>query len=136
MMKREPVDGVPLMEHPTYRDRLLQLQARMLSLKFNGYRVLSHQLKGEDAGLPRWITKLMGCELNHQMASMAIDLMGELGLLYDESPYLRDEGFWQQRFMMDLGLIIGGGTAQIQKNMISERALGMPKEPKFDERGI
>ena len=136
MMKRETVDGVPLMEHPTYRDRLLQLQARMLSLKFNGYRVLSHQLKGEDAGLPRWITKLMGCELNHQMASMAIDLMGELGLLYDESPYLRDEGFWQQRFMMDLGLIIGGGTAQIQKNMISERALGMPKEPKFDERGI
>lgn len=136
MMKNETVDGVPMMEHPAWRDRLLRLQARMLSLKFNGMRVLTHQLRGEDAGLPRWITKLMGCELNHQTASMAIDLLGEIGILYDDSPHLRDEGFWQQRFMMDLGLIIGGGTAQIQKNMISERALGMPKEPKYDERGI
>ncbi len=74
----------------------------------------------------------MGCELNHQMAGMAIDLMGELGLLYEDSPYLRDEGAWQQRFMLDLGLIIGGGTAQIQKNIIGERALGLPKEPKYE----
>jgi hypothetical protein len=59
--------------------------------------------------------------------------MGELGILYDESPYLRDDGIWQYRYMLDLGLIIGGGTAQIQKNMIGERALGLPKEPKFDK---
>ena len=59
--------------------------------------------------------------------------MGELGILYDDGPYLRDQGRWQQRYMMDLGLIIGGGTAQIQKNMIGERALGLPKEPKFEK---
>ena len=64
------------------------------------------------------------------MASMAIDALGEIGILYDESPHLRDGGMWQQRYMLDLGLIIGGGTAQIQKNMIGERALGLPKEPK------
>ena len=80
--------------------------------------------------MPRWIVKLNGCEMNHQMAAMAIDALGELGILYDDSPYLRDEGIWQQRYMLDLGLIIGGGTAQIQKNMIGERALGLPKEPK------
>ena len=43
---------------------------------------------------------------------------------------LRDSGAWHAYFIFDLGLIIGGGTAQIQKNIISERGLGMPREPK------
>tara|TARA_Y100000310_G_scaffold159111_1_gene158562 strand:- start:9441 stop:10631 length:1191 start_codon:yes stop_codon:yes gene_type:complete len=130
MMKTETIDGRCLMAHPTYRDRLLKLQARMLSMKFNGMRNFSHQLRGEDPGMSRWIVKLQGCELNHQVASLAIDIMGESGILYRGSPYLRDRGMWQSNYMMDLGLIIGGGTAQIQKNIIGERALGLPKEPK------
>ena len=36
-------------------------------------------------------------------------------------------GLWQYHYMFYLGLIIGGGTAQIQKNIISERGLGMPR---------
>jgi hypothetical protein len=68
--------------------------------------------------------------LNHQLDGLGIDIMGELGVLYDDSPLLRDDGAWQANFMFDLGLIIGGGTAQIQKNIISERGLGMPREPK------
>ena len=130
IMRRETVGGERLIDNPIYRDRLLKLQGHMLAMKFNGLRTLSHDIKGEDAGLARWIVKLNGCELNHQMAGLAIDVLGELGLLYDGSPYLRDGGFWQSRYMLDLGLIIGGGTAQIQKNMIGERALGLPKEPK------
>ena len=130
IMKQETIDGERLIDNPVYRDRLLKLQGQMLAMKFNGMRVLSHFAKDEEPGLPRWIVKLNGCELNHQMASMAIDALGEIGILYDESPHLRDGGMWQQRYMLDLGLIIGGGTAQIQKNMIGERALGLPKEPK------
>ena len=57
-------------------------------------------------------------------------MLGELGALYGDSPYLRDKGAWQFNYMFYLGLIIGGGTSQIQKNIISERGLGMPKEPK------
>ena len=130
IMREETLDGQRLMDNPHYRDRLLKLQGQMLAQKFNGMRVLSKFAKGEEPGLPRWIVKLNGCEMNHQMAAMAIDALGELGVLYDDSPHLRDEGMWQQRYMLDLGLIIGGGTAQIQKNMIGERALGLPKEPK------
>jgi alkylation response protein AidB-like acyl-CoA dehydrogenase len=133
LMNQETVDGVRLMDNVIYRDRLMKLQARMLSMKFNGMRVLTHSARGEEAGLPRWIIKLQGCELNHQMAGLAIDLLGELGILYDGSPHLRAGGMWQHRYMMDLGLIIGGGTAQIQKNMIGERALGLPKEPRYEE---
>ena len=53
-----------------------------------------------------------------------------LGILYEDSAYLRDHGAWQREYMHYLGLIIGGGTSQIQKNIISERGLGMPREPK------
>ena len=57
--------------------------------------------------------------------------MGEYGMLYEDSPFVRDRGMWQTHYMFDLGLIIGGGgSAQIQKNIISERGLGMPREPK------
>ncbi len=133
LMKNETIDGRRLIDIPSYRDRAMALQARVFAMKFNGMRVLSHHIKNEEPGLPRWIVKLQGCELNHQTASLAIDVMGELGILYDGSPYIRDQGMWQHRYMMDLGLIIGGGTAQIQKNIIGERALGLPKEPKFDK---
>ena len=130
MMREETVGGERLIDSSVYRDRLLRLQGEVLAMKCNGMRILSHDIKGEDAGLARWIVKLNGCELNHRIAALAIDILGELGLLYDGSPHLRDAGAWQANYMLDLGLIIGGGTAQIQKNMIGERALGLPKEPK------
>ena len=133
LMNQEQVDGTRILDDPTFRDRLLKLQGRMLAMKYNGMRVLTARRKQEEIGLPRWIIKLQGCELNHQMAGMAIDALGDLGTLYHSSEHLRAAGMWQQRFMMDLGLIIGGGTAQIQKNMIGERALGLPKEPKYED---
>ena len=132
LMEKEQVDGSRIMDDSTLRDRLLKLQGRMLSMKYNGMRVLTGRRKQEEIGLPRWIVKLQGCELNHQMAGMAIDALGELGTLYN-SKHIRAAGMWQQSFMMDLGLIIGGGTAQIQKNMIGERALGLPEEPNYDD---
>ena len=133
LMRNETVDGQRVIDIPSFRDRAMALQARVLAMKFNGMRVLSHNIRGEEPGLSRWIVKLMGCELNHQTAALAIDVLGELGVLYDDSPHVRDHGMWQYRYMFDLGLIIGGGTAQIQKNIIAERALGLPKEPKFDK---
>jgi hypothetical protein len=78
------------------------------------------------------VTKLVGCQLNHDLAGLAIDAMGEAGALYQRSPHERDAGMWQFQHMFSLGLIIGGGTAQVQKNIISERGLGMPREPRGD----
>ncbi len=130
LMQNEDVDGRRLMDNPVFRDRLLKLQARVHAMEFHGLRLLTAAQKGEDPGVARLIVKLMGCELNHQLAAFAIDALGELGMLYSGSPHLRNGGNWQTSYMFDLGLIIGGGTAQIQKNIISERGLGMPREPK------
>jgi alkylation response protein AidB-like acyl-CoA dehydrogenase len=130
LMQNEDVDGRRLMDNPVFRDRLLKLQARVHAMEFHGLRLLTAAQKGEDPGVARLIVKLMGCELNHQLAAFAIDALGELGILYSSSSHLRNAGNWQTSYMFDLGLIIGGGTAQIQKNIISERGLGMPREPK------
>ena len=130
LMKEETVDGHRLIGNPLLLDRLMKLQGEVLAMKFNGLRLLTSALNGDPPGLAGLIVKLRGCELNHQLAALAIDALGELGVLYDGSPHLRAQGVWQQRYMFDLGLIIGGGTAQIQKNIIAERGLGMPREPK------
>jgi alkylation response protein AidB-like acyl-CoA dehydrogenase len=130
LMKTEAVDGHRVVDNPVFRDRLMQLQGRVLSMKFNGLRLITSQLTQEPAGLAGLIVKLQGCELNHQLAALAIDALGELGILYQDGPHLRARGSWQRSYMFDLGLIIGGGTAQIQKNIIAERGLGLPREPK------
>lgn len=131
LMKSESVDGQKLIENPVLCDRLMQLQARVLTMKFNGLRNLTASMTGEPTGMAGLVVKLQGCELNHQIAALAIDALGELGVLYEDGPHLRARGSWQWNYMFDLGLIIGGGTAQIQKNIISERGLGMPREPKL-----
>ncbi|HEY4344521.1 MAG TPA: acyl-CoA dehydrogenase family protein [Parvibaculum sp.] len=131
LMHKETLDGQRLIDNPLFRDRLVQLQARVVAMQFHGLRLLTASTKKEDAGIARLIVKLQGCEINHQLAALAIDALGELGVLYGDSPHLRADGGWQHRYMFDLGLIIGGGTAQIQKNIISEHGLGMPREPKL-----
>ena len=131
LMKEETVDGRRIVDNPVYRDRLMKIQGETMALRFNDLRLLSARLNKQETPLATLIVKLQGTELRHQLEGLAIDALGELGLLYEDSPYLRNEGLWQKMYIQYLGLIIGGGTAQIQKNIISERGLGMPREPKI-----
>ena len=130
LMHEETVNGEKLINNPVYLDRLMRLQARVLSMSFNSLRLLTASHKKLDAKMAKLIVKLNGCQLNHDLAGFAIDLLGELGTIYGRSNHDHGSGKWQWKFMFDLGLIIGGGTAQIQKNIISEAGLGMPREPK------
>ncbi len=130
-MKKETIDGIKLIEIPVYRDRLLKIQGKVIAFQSHSLRVLSSKLNpGQDVKIAKMIQKLVGTELRHELEGLGIDIMGELGTLYEDSPYLRDGGSWQFTYMYFLGLIIGGGTSQIQKNIISERGLGLPREPK------
>ncbi|MBI2802020.1 MAG: acyl-CoA dehydrogenase family protein [Gammaproteobacteria bacterium] len=131
LMRQETVDGHRLIDNPLWRERLMQIQGRMLALRCNDLRLLSARLNTTPALLAGMIVKFAGTELRHDLEGLAIDALGELGVLYRGSPLLRDQGFWQQHYMYFLGLIIGGGTSQIQKNIIAERGLGLPREPKM-----
>ncbi len=130
-MKKETINGKKLIEIPIYRDRLLKIQGKIMAFQSHALRILSSKLNpGQDVKIGKMIQKLVGTELRHELEGLGIDIMGELGTLYEDSPYLRDGGSWQFTYMYYLGLIIGGGTNQIQKNIISERGLGLPREPK------
>lgn len=132
LMREERVDAGRAIDNPVLRDRLAAIQAEVAAMKYNGMRILSDQLKGTGGGMAKLIVKLQSCELAHQISALAIDAMGEMGILYGGSPRERDGGAWQWNYMFQLGLIIGGGTAQIQKNIIAERGLGMPREPRLE----
>ena len=126
LLQETRTGGAPLIEDPILLDRLMRLSARAMAMRCNALRLTTLGDKGEPPGLAGLVVKLAGCELNHQIAALALDALGEDGLLYGEGPRLVADGVWPQRHMFDLGLIIGGGTAQIQKNIIAERGLGMP----------
>lgn len=135
LMQTETINGETLMANPQYRERLMQIQGRVMAMNYNDMRLLSARLnEGQDAKLAGMIVKLQGTELRHELEGLAIDIMGEIGISYADNPYLRDNGSWQYSYMYFLGLIIGGGTNQIQRNIISERGLGMPKEPKVEAK--
>jgi len=135
LMNSETISGEKVIDNPVYRDRLLKLQGSVLAQKANDMRLLSARInQDQSAKLAGMIVKLTGTELRHEIEGLAIDVMGEIGLAYGDNPYLRGNGSWQYQYMYYLGLIIGGGTSQIQKNIISERGLGMPKEPKIEAR--
>lgn len=133
LMETETSSGERMIDNPLLRDRLIKLQSEVYAMQANGLRILTSRLNKESAGLAGLIVKLNGCELNYDIAALAIDALGELGVLYEEGEHLRADGSWQARYMYDLGLIIGGGTAQIQKNIISERGLAMPREPRLQK---
>ena len=133
-MKYETINGEKIIDNEVYRDNLMRIQAKVIAFQSNSLRVLSAKLNNnQDVKIARMLQKLVGTELRHELEGFAVDIMGELGTLYENSPNLRDGGSWQVGYMYFLGLIIGGGTSQIQKNIISERGLGMPKEPKVQK---
>lgn len=133
LLKEETLDGRPLWENKNLTDRFVSLQARVQGMRFHEMRLMTRSKDGKPPGLGDMVCKLLGCELNHQLDALAIDALGEIGVLYDGIPSVAEDGIWQQWYMYDLGLIIGGGTAQIQKNIIAERGLDMPREPRVQK---
>ena len=70
------------------------------------------------------IQKLVGTELRHELEGLAIDVMGEIGVLYEDSPHLRDKGSWQFIYMYFLGLIIGVAPVKYKKILFLNADLG------------
>jgi alkylation response protein AidB-like acyl-CoA dehydrogenase len=123
-------NGGPASRDPVVRQRLADLAIRVETMKLEAYRQLTDALRGRPPGIAASVNKLVTTELNHDLARAALEILGSYAPLDRRSARVRDRGVWPLDFMFSLGLIIGGGTSQIQKNIIAERGLGMPKEAK------
>ena len=133
LMARTAADGRRVIDMPEFRDRLLRLQAEVLASRCHHLRLLTERARGEDSGVKQMIVKYYGTSVAHRLSSLAVDVLGAAGLVYEpRGEALEDDEAttWQIDYMYDLGLIIGGGTSQIQKNIIAERGLGLPREPR------
>ncbi len=119
--------GKPAAEDPIIRQKLSDLLTRVEAMKYHSLRQLTDVINGRQPGVGAMVNKLVGTELNHGICGFALEIMNSYAPLKRGADHVIDNGMWQYEFMFTLGLIIGGGTSQIQKNIISERGLGMPK---------
>jgi alkylation response protein AidB-like acyl-CoA dehydrogenase len=119
--------GQPLTKDPVFRQRLADLEIRVEAMKYHMLRQLTDSIQGRNPGLAAMVNKLVGTELNHELSTAAMEVMGDYAMLARGEEAALDHGFWPYEWMFSLGLVIGGGTSHIQKNIIAERGLKMSK---------
>ena len=127
------IDGKPAIEDSAVRAKLASWYVEEAGLKYTAYRTLSALSKGKMPGPENSIGKLVGARKTQDMASFAIDLLEQQGIEHDASKDEMFEGLFQHAFMGIPGLRIAGGTDEIMANIIAERVLGMPQEPRMDK---
>ena len=127
LASRRTVGSGKATRDPVVRQRLADLMIRVEAMRCHTLKQLSDEIHRRPAGIGASINKLVTTELNHAICDAALDLLGDHGMLTRSCPHAEDRGNWPVDFMFTLGMIIGGGTSQIQKNIIAERGLGMPR---------
>ena len=102
-----------------------QLHATQL-IKWLGLRARSR--KDQGLGPEASVLKLAASRRLEYDGNLVMDLQGAHSMLYDDDAI--QQGYWQQQFLGQWSSRIGGGTEQIQRNVIGERVLGLPSEPR------
>jgi alkylation response protein AidB-like acyl-CoA dehydrogenase len=120
--------GRPADEDPHLRRRIAQADARIEAMRLNGMRFLTKQLKGEPLGAETSINKLLRAQLEIELGELALEIEGSLSVLAKGDAACPEDGHWQQVALGWPEVVIGGGTPNIQRNIIAERVLGLPKD--------
>ncbi len=121
-------NGRPVLEDAGVRRRIARIGTKIEAMRLNGLRFLTRQLRGEPLGSETSINKLHRAELEVEFGEVALELQG------GSSPYVKgsdaavDDGRWQTSALSWPEVVIGGGTPNIQKNIIAERILHLPKD--------
>ena len=110
------------------RRRIARADARIEAIRLNGMRFLTRQLKGEPLGSETSINKLLRAQLEIELGELALAIQGSRGALAKGDPHVPEDGHWQRVALSWPEVVIGGGTPNIQKNIIAERVLGLPKD--------
>lgn len=120
-------DGEPVLQDPVARDELVKaiMEEKALALGDRRGRI-SHLTTDYPGSLPL-SQKLRASEITQAMRKLAINLQGAEGALYVGDEDARQGGFWQRAYFNSFSATIGGGTSQVQHNIIAEHVLGLPK---------
>jgi len=127
LARRLQRDGGVVADDPYFRQRLAQIWIGSQANRLTAARVLSAQFKGQPPGPEASIVKLSGDLWSQQLSDLAIEMLGPHLLTTKGSELAQDDGSWAYGALMNRALTIGGGTSEVQKNIIAERVLGLPK---------
>jgi len=120
--------GKPAADDPAVRRRIGEFEAKIAAMKYNGLRYLTKQLRGEPLSSETSVNKLHRASLEIEMDDFAVELTGLAGLHLPGSEEAVDGGRWARSSLGWPSVVIGGGTPNIQRNIIAERILGLPKD--------
>ncbi|HXU89955.1 MAG TPA: acyl-CoA dehydrogenase [Methylomirabilota bacterium] len=127
MARRMEKNGRSLTKDPVMRQKLAQLWIDTESLKYTGARAVTKLLKGELPGPEASTGKMMWVETHQRLQELAMEIQGPYSQLARGAAAAIDGGVWQYSFLRSRANSIEGGTTEIQKNIIGERVLGLPK---------
>jgi alkylation response protein AidB-like acyl-CoA dehydrogenase len=127
LARRMEKNGRVLTKDPVMRQKLAQLWIDCESLKYTGARAITKLLRGELPGPEASTGKMGWVETNQRLQELAMEIEGPYSQLTRGSAWAVDTGVWQYSFLRSRANSIEGGTTEIQKNIIGERVLGLPK---------
>jgi alkylation response protein AidB-like acyl-CoA dehydrogenase len=121
------INGKPAIEDPAIREELVELMTEARSLGLNSRRDKIQPL-AQDRPLSLALgSKLASTDFYQRLNAFAIAMQGTRGAYYVDDPQAHDNGIWQRGYLNSFSATIGGGTSQIQRNIIGEHVLGLPK---------
>ncbi len=126
LASRRMIGARPAIEHGAIRQRLAQLAIEAQALRYTQYRHVTKRVRGEP-GPEASVAKLFGTELNMRIMRLALDVLGPEGLLERARGATDESSKWLRRVLAARAFTIGGGTSEVQRNIIGERALGLPR---------
>jgi len=120
--------GKTLDQDPLIRQRLAELAIEVEVVQGLIYRAMWSMDQGKSVGYEASISKVFITELDQRLLSTAVRLMGPYGQLTHDSKYTPFKGLLERRFLISLYETFGAGSSEIQRNMIAQRGLGLPRK--------
>jgi alkylation response protein AidB-like acyl-CoA dehydrogenase len=134
-------DGVSVLEEPVTRQKLGRMVVEVEVLRYAGFRILSKLEQGQRPGPESSIDKLYYSEMDKRHQELVQDVLGPYGqlerglpdeLASSSSTLQGDDATWAHNFLWARAGTIYSGSSEIQKNIIGERVLRLPREPRAD----
>ncbi|MFI7166271.1 acyl-CoA dehydrogenase family protein [Rhodococcus erythropolis] len=129
LAKRTNVLGKRPADRPDVRSALARKWIASELIRLHGLRNIASVQSSGEPGPEGAIMKVFGQEQEKELYELAVDVSGALGLLDRGADSAQDRGKWVYGYLRSRASTIAGGTSEIQRNVIAERVLKMPRDP-------